>query len=273
MKSTPLGAILLNFFRAAAPKPPSVPQGVRIYAVGDVHGRDDLLQVLLQKIEAEVASYDGRIVVVFLGDLIDRGSASCQVLERLSGWKLARTKVVLLCGNHEEAFLRVIGGETHLLHDWLKFGGAEFVQSYGIDLEEFRNLRPSKAIACLTSAIPKNHLALLRGMQDSFQAGDYFFAHAGVRPEVPLHAQSPEDLRWIRGPFLSHSGKLDAVVVHGHTISQHVEWLASRIGVDTGAYKTGKLSAVVLQGADRWSLDATEVEAASGQSNQGMLPA
>lgn len=234
---------------------PSVPAGHRIYAIGDIHGRDDLLGDLLDRIAADTASRGpARQVVVFLGDLIDRGPASAQVIERLRRYRPADARVVFLGGNHEEVLLRILDGEEQLVPDWLRFGGAECMESYGIDRKRLRRLSPAKAAAAIRAAIPPAHVEFLDGFDDSFRAGDYLFVHAGIRPGVPLAEQSQTDLRWIREPFLKHAGSHGSVVVHGHTISEQVEERANRIGVDTGAYRTGVLTAIVLEGADRWFL-------------------
>lgn len=235
----------------------ALPPGYRLYAVGDVHGRDDLLGDLLAQIEADAAERGrAKLVVVFLGDLIDRGPSSRQVIERLRIYGSAGVRPVFLAGNHEEVLLRILDGEGRLIPDWLRFGGAECLASYGVDAAALRRLPPARAIDTVRSAIPGRHVEFLRGFDDSFRAGNYLFVHAGIRPGVPLEEQSRTDLRWIREPFLKDGSDHGFTVIHGHTIREQVEERTNRIGIDTGAYRTGVLTAVGLEGSERWYLQA-----------------
>ncbi len=237
--------------------PPALPAGYRLYAVGDVHGREDLLIDLLERIEADHRSRGrAKCVLVFLGDLIDRGPSSAQVVERLRTLSIPSTRLVFLSGNHEEVLLRIVEGNAQLLTDWLKFGGAECLRSYGADPEHIRSLGPRKAVEAVRSAIPDEHLEFLRSFDDTFRAGDFLFVHAGIRPGLPLHEQAPADLRWIREPFLSDLVDHGFVIVHGHTIREKVEERINRIGIDTGAYRFGVLTALCLEGASRWYLQS-----------------
>ena len=239
--------------------PPAVPKGHRLYAVGDVHGHDDLLAELLGKIEDDIASRAGaKVTLIFLGDLIDRGPKSAQVVERLRTYHPLGVRVEFLSGNHEEVLLRILNGEGDLLGDWLRFGGVQCVRSYGLSSSALAKMPVDKAIDKLRSAIPKEHQAFLASFGDTFRAGDYLFVHAGIRPGVPLGEQAQSDLRWIRGPFLDHPGRHEAMVVHGHTIRMEVEEGPGRIGIDTGAYVHGVLTAIGLEGDQRWYLQAGE---------------
>jgi serine/threonine protein phosphatase 1 len=236
---------------------PTLPPGYRLYAVGDVHGRDDLLGDLLAQIEADAAERGrARLAVVFLGDLIDRGPSSRQVVERLRTYRPAGVRPVFLAGNHEEVLLRILDGEARLIPDWLRFGGAECLASYGVDAVELRRLPPTQAIDTVRSAIPASHGEFLRGFDDTFRAGSYLFVHAGIRPGIPLDQQSRTDLRWIREPFLTDGSEHGFTVIHGHTIREQVEERANRIGIDTGAYRSGILTALGLEGSERWYLQA-----------------
>ena len=236
---------------------PSLPPGYRLYAVGDVHGRDDLLGDLMAQIEADSDERGrARLILVFLGDLIDRGPSSRQVVERLRTYRPAGVRPVFLAGNHEEVLLRILDGEARLIPDWLRFGGAECLASYGVDAARLRRLPPAEAIETVRSAIPGPHGEFLRGFDDTFRAGGYLFVHAGIRPGIPLEQQSRTDLRWIREPFLKDGSEHGFTVIHGHTISEQVEERANRIGIDTGAYRTGVLTALGLEGSDRWYLQA-----------------
>ncbi|HVF36476.1 MAG TPA: metallophosphoesterase, partial [Sphingomicrobium sp.] len=195
-----------------------------------------------------------KTLLVFLGDLIDRGPDSRGVIERLRSYRPARTKVIPIAGNHEEVLLRLLAGESEFLGSWLRFGGAEFLQSYSCDPHRMAALGPSDAIALLRKTVPETHIRFLSGFVDTLRFGDYLFVHAGIRPGVDLAMQSQSDLRWIRSPFLEEEAGHGFVVVHGHTISNEVEWRTNRIGIDTGAYRTGVLTALGLQGEKCWTL-------------------
>ncbi len=252
--------IFARLFGARRDNPgPALPPGYRLYAVGDVHGRDDLLGDLLAQIEADsVRRGRARLVIVFLGDLVDRGPSSRQVVERLRTYGPDGVRPVFLTGNHEEVLLRILGGETRLIPDWLRFGGAECLASYGVDAAELSRLPPAQAIEAVRSAIPKEHVDFLRGFDDTFRAGSYLFVHAGIRPGIPLEQQSKTDLRWIREPFLKDGSEHGFTVIHGHTIREEVEERANRIGIDTGAYRSGVLTALGLEGSERWYLQAKD---------------
>ena len=244
----------------------ALPPGYLVHAVGDVHGRDDLLVDLLRQIDADADSRNAeRRVLVFLGDLIDRGPASAQVIERLRTYRPDRTRLVFLSGNHEEVLLRILDGEPGPIPDWLRFGGAECLESYGVDAGRLKRMSPARALETIRSAIPAEHAAFLRGFDDSFRAGGYLFVHAGIRPGVALAEQSVVDLRWIREPFLSDRLDHGFTVVHGHTIRRAVEDHGNRIGIDTGAYRYGVLTAIGLEGADRWYLQAVDPAQAPDQ--------
>lgn len=238
---------------------PSIPEGHRIYAVGDVHGRDDLLSELLDKVEADIAVRSpARTAMVFLGDLIDRGPASADVVERMRNYRPEGVRTIFLMGNHEEVLLRIFAGEDGLVEDWLRFGGAECMRSYGIDPDGLKRLESGKAADTIRGSIPADHIDFLQGFADTFRAGDYLFVHAGIRPGVPLDEQAQQDLHWIRQPFLEDGSESGTVVVHGHTIADEVEVLPNRIGIDTGAYYSGVLTAIGIQNAERWFLQTGE---------------
>lgn len=228
--------------------PGRLPPGLRVYAVGDVHGCADRLATLHGAIALDAALRPaGRVAIVHLGDYVDRGPDSAAVVERLLGPPpVPGAEMVCLMGNHEEMMLDAIaaGGPGQALDHWLVNGGQPTLASYGADHDP-RSWR----------AIPAPHLDFLRDCPLSWRAGTYFFAHAGVDPEVPLDRQEPEALLWIREPFLSFEGELGAVVVHGHTPTERVEILAHRIGLDTGAVFGGRLTCAVLE-ADRIRLIA-----------------
>ena len=233
---------------------PSIPSGYRVYAIGDVHGRVDLVDELLDRIELDRQSRGrAKTVIVFLGDLIDRGPTSAQVIERLRTYAPPGARLVFLIGNHEEVLIRLLRGESQYLQDWLRFGGAECAQSYGIKARVLKG-DADRAVAVLRDKIPAEHQQFLQNFVDTFRLGSYLFVHAGIRPGVKLAEQSQTDLRWIREPFLENKGDYGFLVVHGHTIGEEVQVRANRIGLDTGAYHSGVLTALGLEGRERWFL-------------------
>ena len=247
----------------------TVPVGRRAYAVGDVHGRLDLLDDLLRRVEADNAARPhASVTIVFLGDLIDRGPQSAQVVERLRRYRPAFAKAVFLMGNHEEVLLRILSGETTLLADWLRFGGAECARSYGIDPKQMETLGGASALELLRNAIPKEHAKFLASFVDTASFGKYLFVHAGIRPGVPLSHQQPQDLRWIRLPFLDDEADHGCIVVHGHTITEAVDERENRIGVDTGAYRTGVLTALGVEGEERWLLQTGSEEVSDDERDR-----
>ena len=236
-------------------------EGARAYAVGDIHGRLDLLDRMLARIEADIAARPPRrTFVAFLGDLIDRGPDSRGVVERLRTWRPERVRTIFLAGNHEEVLLRMLDGEKDILASWLKFGGAECARSYGLDPEELAVIAEEEALAKVQAAVPRTHKEFLAGFADTFRFGDYLFVHAGLRPGVGIEEQDRFDLRWIREPFLSDAREHGCVVVHGHTIVGEVEERPNRIAIDTGAYHSGILTAVGIEEERRWFL-STAAEA------------
>jgi serine/threonine protein phosphatase 1 len=233
------------------------PRGYRAYAVGDVHGRLDLLDDLVSKIERDLAERKPRrALLLFLGDLIDRGPASAQVIERLRTYRHPDLRVVFLMGNHEEVLLRLLSGERGILQSWLRFGGAECLQSYGVDPQALRTMQEGEALGEVKRAVPDSHRKFIGSFADTLRFGDYLFVHAGIRPSVDLTMQSQTDLRWIRQPFLDDESDHGFIVVHGHTIGEEVVERPNRIGIDTGAYRSGVLTALVLDGSERQYLTA-----------------
>lgn len=230
--------------------------------VGDIHGRLDLLEKLLHLIERDASRRrKQKNAIVFLGDLIDRGPASAGVVERLRNYSPPFAKPLFLMGNHEEVLLRVLDGDVELLKQWLKFGGAECVRSYEGDPLLLRKMQPHQAISYVTRLVPDTHVQFLRSFADSISFGRYLFVHAGVRPGTHLGEQLQSDLRWIREPFLEDERDHGYVVVHGHTISEAVDLRTNRIGIDTGAYRTGILTALAIEGKERWLLQTGGAEA------------
>ena len=231
---------------------PSGPKGHRAYVVGDVHGRLDLLEDMIGRIEAhDLTRAEANSSIIFLGDLIDRGPDSAGVLDRLMTYRPAFATPFFIMGNHEEVLLRLLDKESGLLANWLAFGGAECARSYGLEPRALGERPADEAVEHLRQAVPKAHVDFLRSFADSVTFGSYLMVHAGIRPGIPLEEQADRDLRWIRKPFLEAGGDLGYMVVHGHTISEQVEVHPNRIGIDTGAYSTGVLTALVLEGTGR----------------------
>lgn len=228
----------------------SVPEGERVYAVGDVHGRSDLLGPLIKAIEADDRQRGpAQTTIVLLGDLVDRGPDSRGVLELARIWQRHR-KVHILCGNHEEMFERSFE-DLEMLRHFLRHGGRETLQSYGIKRSELSAATLEEAQAMMCAAVPDEDRAFIRTFEDMVAVGDYLFVHAGIAPGIPFEEQRRSDLRWIREPFLSHKQAHGALVVHGHTIYDEPEECANRIGIDTGAYSSGILTTLVLEGSER----------------------
>ena len=237
----------------------SVPDGTRVYAIGDVHGRLDLFEALIDAVEADdSASRAADTSVILLGDLVDRGPASAQVLERARQWQAARS-VRILCGNHEEMFLSSFDS-TNMMRHFLRHGGTETLLSYGINPKKISKGTVEEVQEMMRAAVPRSEIDYIAGFEDMIRIGDYVFVHAGIDPEVALEDQRRQDLRWIREPFLSHAGVSGTVVVHGHTISEEPVERANRIGIDTGAYSSGRLTALVLEGSTRRFIEAAQGE-------------
>lgn len=226
---------------------PTLPPGLRVFAIGDVHGRADLLRATFARIDERVgASPERRNIEVLLGDYVDRGPDSRGVLEQVIE-RGARREVRALAGNHELMMLAALADPAQLA-PWLRNGGTPTLLSYGIGVDGGLSQEASaRTIGSARERIPAAHLAFLGGLRSSFSSGDYFFAHAGVRPGRPLPQQDPQDLAWIREPFLTFTGSFGAVVVHGHTPVERPDVRPNRINIDTGAYATGRLTCLVLE--------------------------
>jgi serine/threonine protein phosphatase 1 len=229
--------------RKAAPR---VPDGVRIYAVGDIHGCADQLDRLFAAIEADAKSWPGPKYLIFLGDYCDRGPDSKGVIDRLLTIGDGFTRHHLR-GNHDQVILDFLADPT-VYRSWREFGAPETLMSYGVMPPRFDDdAAYIVARDRFAAALPASHLRFLQNLQYSAKIGDYFFVHAGVKPGTDLDRQVPEDLLWIRDEFLMSKGDFGAVVVHGHTPGEKPVRRSNRIGIDTGVYATGKLAAAVLE--------------------------
>lgn len=230
-----------------------VPAGQVVYAIGDIHGRVDLLDMLISDIVADAAAGAAeRRTLVFLGDYVDRGHDSKSVIDRLIAGPPEGFAQVCLLGNHE-AWLLDFLENARAGAGWLMNGGVATLASYGVAARQggLGLERLEAAQSAFRAALPETHLSFLNGLSLTWRAGGYVFVHAGVRPNVALDAQDPNDLLWIRDDFLGSNADHGAVVVHGHTISDWPEEKSNRIGIDTGAFATGRLTCLRLEGTER----------------------
>ncbi|WP_166141614.1 metallophosphoesterase family protein [Methylosinus sp. RM1] len=226
--------------------PTRLPPDLRIYAVGDIHGRADLLDKLARRIEEERASAPSAVLTIFLGDYIDRGLQSSTVVDWLSRGDFP-TPFLALRGNHEEIFMRFLE-DASVLESWRRFGGIETLHSYGVEVSSImRGKGYEEARRALSARLPDAHRRFIQETPLTASYGDYFFCHAGAKPGVPLDAQRAEDLLWIREEFLSFRGAWEKMIVHGHTPVSEPDILPNRINVDTGAFATSILTALVLE--------------------------
>ena len=215
------------------------------------------IAALISAIDADdAASAPAETSVVLLGDLVDRGSDSAGVVAAARAWA-ARRRLRWLVGNHEECFLAALDSEE-ALRAFLRIGGRETVLSYPVDAAAFARADLAASTTLLRAAVPPDDLAFLRSGEDRIVIGDYLFVHAGIKPGQPIEEQTRSTLRWIREPFLSYGGWHDHVVIHGHTIVAEPEILHNRIGIDTGAYMSGRLTALGLEGEERWLIETHE---------------
>ncbi len=256
------GAMFGRLFGGVRARPAArvaaVPSGYRVFAIGDVHGRIDLLMALEAGIldDSRRRPHGGRDVVIYLGDYVDRGPASAEVIEHLARAPLPGFSAIHLLGNHDEALLRFLA-DAAIGPSWATFGGEATLVSYVVrshpdllGIERYEDMRQQ-----LVRAMPVHHVEFLRGLKTSVEAGDYLFAHAGIRPGVPLPLQRQEDLLWIREAFLDSELDHGKVVVHGHTPTDAPVVRANRIGIDTGAFASGVLTCLALEGDQRRFID------------------
>jgi serine/threonine protein phosphatase 1 len=247
---------LLNLVRRTQTPAERVPAGMRVYAIGDIHGRLDLLDALLANIADDDTARGHSVETrfIFLGDLIDRGPESCGVVQRLLDFSRSGANARFLMGNHEQVFLRALSGDTRALRFLIRIGGRETLLSYGITEEDYRALDFDDLAVLAARKVSPEHLAFLAGFEKWIALGDYLFVHAGLKPGVTLEEQDHSDLCWIRDDFLQHRDSFGHMVVHGHSITEDIDVRSNRIGIDTGAFATGRLTAIGLEGGERWFL-------------------
>jgi serine/threonine protein phosphatase 1 len=233
--------------RKGKPSAPRLPEGVRVYAIGDIHGRADLLDGVFRRIDTDLARHPvSRAVEVFLGDYVDRGPASRETLDKL----IARGRScesVFLKGNHESTMVDFMRNPS-VLGDWRQYGGFETLLSYGLvpsmSTAENNQNELSKA---LSEVLPDRHRTFLDSLKSFYGCGDFFFVHAGVKPGVALAKQRDEDLLWIRDEFLLCEDEYEKIIVHGHTPVGAADVRFNRINIDTGAYATGRLTCLMIE--------------------------
>ena len=258
------------FRKRAIPKKQTflAPEGTRIYAIGDVHGRIDLLEELLETIVRDDTGRESmNSSIIFLGDLADRGPDSAAVVARVRGLCADAGVARLIKGNHEDVLVKAARGDGRAAKMLLAIGGLPTLLSYGITEEEAGRGTHQDLADLLEERLPAADIDFLEKGEDMILLGDYLFVHAGIRPGVPLADQKASDLYWIREPFLSSDADHGVLVVHGHSVTESIEERPNRIGVDTGAYASGRLSAIGIQGDQRWFM-----EASSGTVHENAAP-
>ncbi|TPI85523.1 metallophosphoesterase [Mesorhizobium sp. B2-8-9] len=232
------------------------PDGMRLYAIGDVHGRHDLLAAMHRHIESELEHAPGSDWrIIHLGDYVDRGPDSRSVIDFLIETRKRDPRNIMLAGNHDIGMLEFLA-EAEPDGLFVNYGGVQTAQSYGVDLlRDGHWYGKAQAIArghmALVKAVPHSHIDFLQSLTFSATFGDFFFCHAGIRPGVPLDRQNQQDLIWIRDAFHDHPGLFSKVIVHGHTPVPEAEVKANRVNVDTLAWKSGTLSALAVNGGDK----------------------
>lgn len=233
----------------------------RVFAIGDIHGCDALLEAMLGAIAQATAKDANPPLLVFLGDYVDRGLGSRAVIERLVNLKQDGWDAYFLCGNHEETMLRFLDDIERGLA-WPGYGGVETMLSYGVQADKTPDTLPAwRAVQHeFRAAIPLSHMRFLRGLEDQLELGDYLFVHAGINPQRALNDQTSRDLRWIRDPFLLDDKVQDKIIVHGHTPSGAPHHDHRRIGVDTWAYNSGVLTAAEMHDATVRFLQVRQTE-------------
>ena len=229
--------------------PATLPDNHRIYCIGDIHGRVDLLKQLHDKIKLDSDTFSGHKTIIYLGDYIDRGPDSKRVIDCILNEKLTNFTEVFLLGNHEQVLLQfVLSEDPTIANDWFKFGGLSTLASYGVEIRGIPTLKDlSRLRTEFTEKLPNTHFEFFKDLTLSFECGDYFFAHAGINPKINLSNQRPEDLLWIREDFINSTLFHKKIIVHGHTVTSEPEQLFNRIGIDTGAYSTGRLTCAVFE--------------------------
>lgn len=227
---------------------PYLPDNTRIYCIGDIHGCNQLLVNLLKKIEIDGAEFSGKKIIIYLGDYIDRGTQSKEVIETIIKHRPDKTETIYLRGNHEQILLDFLL-EGSVGRTWFAFGGLATLASYGVAISKIPTKKSdfTDIQQQLKEKLPESHFNFLAQTTLNYTSGSYYFVHAGIRPGKSLVRQKADDLLWIRDEFISSKKNHEKIIVHGHTLSDEPELLENRIGIDTGAYASKKLSCMVLE--------------------------
>ncbi|RLA20924.1 MAG: serine/threonine protein phosphatase [Gammaproteobacteria bacterium] len=254
-------ALIKKFFSKKADPIHCIPEHTRVYCIGDIHGRVDLLTTLHEQIIADSSGYTGQKILIYLGDYIDRGLHSKEVLDLLIDQPLQGYQSVFLRGNHEQVLLDFLNIDPGIVLQWFGFGGQATFLSYGVSVagipfgEQIYQLQSD-----LAAKIPEKHLSFYQQSQFSYTLGDYFFVHAGVTPKVALNRQLPLDMMWVREEFLNSRYRYEKMIVHGHSVFETPDIQKNRIGIDTGAYASGNLSCLVLQDEQRRFISTLDLD-------------
>lgn len=233
---------------------PHLPDNTRVYCIGDIHGCYALLKQLTARIDIDSYGFTGRIIIIYLGDFIDRGEHSKQVIDFLISQQKNHIEYVYLRGNHEQTLLDFLDQDSSIARPWLTYGGIATLASYGVAVAkiptkpaDFEQLQQQ-----LRAKLPASHYQFFSNTTLTYSLGNYFFVHAGVNPHYSLAKQIPEDLLQIREEFINAKKSFEKIIVHGHTISATPELLFNRIGIDTGAYMSGILTCLALEDSQQW---------------------
>jgi len=235
--------------KQSEPLPIGLPKNHRLYCIGDIHGRLDLLEEAHQKIANDALNFNGIKILVYLGDYVDRGMHSKQVIDCLLGNSFSDFEKMFLLGNHEQVLLQFLRSkEPSIAHDWFRFGGLSTLLSYDVRVQGIPTSKDLERLRIeFKEKLPATHLGFFDQLVLNYEIGGYFFVHAGVKPKVKLKRQRPEDMLWIREEFLTSDVFHGRVIVHGHSVTDEPEIRHNRIGMDTGAYASGRLTCAVFE--------------------------
>lgn len=238
----------------------------RIYAIGDVHGRYDLFRQLMHIIERDQADRSPMPTqVLLLGDIVDRGPDSARMVKGCMNLTASTDRFMVLKGNHEEMMVKALKGDLTVYRHWLTFGGRETLISWGVDPLIAEGPATMDNLASAAATVGAKPVSWLEKLPLQYRYGDYLFVHAGIRPGISLRRQHPDDLLWIKDDFLESDASHGPMIVHGHSISDAPVFRTNRIGIDTGAYRSGRLTALAIEGSQRWTLDTAEDPGSDGE--------